>query len=234
MKKIEPIVHDHKITDWLNDYKDMLLFFSAEDIDEAIQKSPYTDYTDFEITTTEYFQYPPGYLSQFERTLNNIPRIKRVSKVNTHGRNETIEIKTWEYRIRSNYQGNINEFIIRYCLNKTVPFFRLFKWSIHSIGYHTTDNYEIYLKTGYADDLWDNELSLYVPVKALLAKDWKAIEQRNINYWKMYCNPSDELWAGTDKTRQQYYDSMLEVFKTPAVINFKKMLKAWKQNNSIG
>ncbi len=224
MKLIEPKVLPHKITDWLKDYDKMLVFFTAKDIEEAISKSPYVDYTSYKVTTTEYFEHPPTYKTiLFERTENQTPR-QKISYYQQNGRTVQKITNSWEYRLPSEYQGDINEFIITYCLNKLLPFFRDFKWAIYSIGYGPVESYEIYLKTGYMDDLWGNELSLYVPLKALLSNDWKAIETRNTKYWNSYCNPSESKWNNADKTHQQYYDAMMEVFKTPDVKLLKKVL----------
>ena len=47
---------------------------------------------------------------------------------------------------------------------------------------------------------------------------------RNTKYWNSYCNPSESKWNNADKTHQQYYDAMMEVFKTTDVKLLKKVL----------
>lgn len=86
-------------------------------------------------------------------------------------------VKGYKVLVPRKFQSLNHNKVVRYLLEKRFNWFSRLEWEIYGID-STGENYEIYLKTSSG--------SVYVPVKALLAKDKRAIEKRMSDYWSWY------------------------------------------------
>lgn len=88
------------------------------------------------------------------------------------------------YRVPCRFQSLIHEHIVRFLMNKRFPWFREFLWAIYAVD---KENYDIYLHTKSPDpDGICVGSMLYVPIKALLTKDWSLIDRRHRGYMTSY------------------------------------------------
>lgn len=230
MKKREPKVIETGLIDWLRDKKELVELFGEQEVIDALSQTGYTS-DSHPISSTEYYEFEPQWVTPRERT-NGQPRVEEKKK-KVNGREEWVKITKHEWRIPSSYQSGVVSEIMRMILAKKISWFKEFEWAVYG---NLSGNSEIYLHTGYDHDKWEGqELSLYVPLKALLDRDWKAIEKRNMEYWKEYTHPSDRKWNNReeDPTCQEVYDGYIEVFKTPVVQKFKQLLQEPKTNGNL-
>jgi len=99
-------------------------------------------------------------------------------------------------------------------------------WSLYEM--HTSENYELYLSTEFG--------SLYVPLKAILSKDFSLIEKRLKTYAESYHDPKKLSCFALNhrgRTIEQYkkdkeadYLKMIEPLKSKEAKELKKYLKS--------
>ena len=109
-----------------------------------------------------------------------------------------------KYRIPCHYQLHEKD-LLRDCILLVNPNMANYQMSI----YHLDGAKEIYIKC-------DNGKSLYVPVKAIVDKDYSLVEQRMNTYWSSYYNTPN---------RKQYLDAELATLKTKTAKALKKTIE---------
>lgn len=222
--KIKPI-------EWLSCKEGLLkLGFSVKEIETAIKKSglkveDLTEIKDFQDQRTAEIYKPHEivkgwHTSSYIRVYENVKIDGQYIQMEGYKTGQVIGV-----RVKNQYQGLKHEKVIRNLLEKRFKWFKNFKWEIYSFEYQDPENYEIYLKTG--------KNSLYVPLKALLKKDIKAIEDRNISYLTGYHKlGSYELNKNKGETLGQFKErknkerkKALRVLNTPTTKRFFEILK---------
>lgn len=91
-------------------------------------------------------------------------------------------------------------------------------WNLYEMS--SSDHYELYLRTEFG--------SLYVPFKALMNKDWKAIEHRMKTYALSYHDPinlSGYALNHRGRTKEQYAEDKKE--------DFNKMIKPLESKEAL-
>ena len=85
------------------------------------------------------------------------------------------------FQIESEYQGTIHTKVLRALFQKNFKWFNRFNWSIYELrGF---DYAEFYLETEHG--------SLYIPVMALLNRDFSLIKKRQTEYYTFYRKDSN-------------------------------------------
>lgn len=222
MKKREPKVIETGLIEWLTAKEHLRKLFTEDEIVDALAQTEYTS-NSYKISSTEWYEQEPQWCTPRER-VGSIPRVEEKNKM-VNGREERIKITKHEWRIPSNYQGDVVSQIIRIVLGKKYEWFKEMDWAVYG---NMSNDAEIYLNTEYDHEKWEGQqLTLYVPLTALIEGNWKAIEARNVNYWKEYCNPERKgTWNNRpdNPTYKEVYEGYIEVLNTPEVLKLKKIL----------
>ena len=109
-----------------------------------------------------------------------------------------------DYRVPDHYQLNEND-LLKDCILLVNPHMANYTMSI----YHLDGAKEIYVKC-------DNGKSLYVPVEAIVNKDYSLVENRMNTYWPSYYNTAD---------RKQYLEAELATLETETAKALKKTIE---------
>lgn len=110
-----------------------------------------------------------------------------------------------EYRVPDHYQLHEKD-LLKDCILMVNPNMANYQMSIYKLDRPTDD---IYVKC-------DNGKSLYVPVKAIVNKDYSLVENRMNTYWPSYYNTAD---------RKQYLDAELATLETDIAKALKKTIE---------
>lgn len=109
-----------------------------------------------------------------------------------------------EYRVPCDYQLHEKD-LLRDCILLTNPNMANYPMNIYKLD----GAKEIYVKC-------DNGKTLYVPVQAIINKDYSLVENRMNTYWPSYYNTPD---------RKQYLDAELATLKTKTAKALKKTIE---------
>lgn len=109
-----------------------------------------------------------------------------------------------EYRIPCRYQLHEKD-LLKDCILLVNPNMANYTMSI----YHLDGAKEIYIKC-------DNGKSLYVPIEAIIKKDYSLVENRMNTYWPSYYNTAD---------RKQYLDAELATLETETAKALRKTIE---------
>ena len=179
-----------KPIDWLSD--EWFTLFTKKETNAAIRAANITtnDLTDVENFTQEPWHKKKELVKDWHwdsitdtKIINGVAYEARVRK----------QVQSW--RIPARYQGLKHAAIIRKILEARFPWFNMFKWSIYELS--DAENYEIYMDTENG--------TLYVPIKALLERNPKIIEERMKSYHKWYYNVAGyKLNHKENETVEQY------------------------------
>lgn len=201
---------------WLSCASKLLqLGFTLKELNQAIKRSGLNI---DDLTSKEDFEgechYNQKELIKDYHTSNYIRVYKDVIVEGQHIQMEgykTGQVRT--YRIIDRYQGLKHEKMIRALMEKRFKWFKSFKWDIYSLDYQEPEHYEIYLKTSMG--------SLYVPLIALLKKDFTMILLRMNSYYKEYRTSSSYDLNKKDK-------ESLEEFKERKLKEYENDIKPLK------
>ncbi len=99
--------------------------------------------------------------------------------------------------------------LIRALIKQRLPWFDNFKWDVYGTRAGGAASNDVYLKV--SSQSGSPHRSLYVPISALIAKDWAAIAKRHIDY-------HESFYGNTPERREKFLPGALAVLETPEAL----------------